>query len=177
MKNLKSIWTTITGSVSSIIPLFFAVCKPGGACAVACASPIASLFGMSSATLTATPIAKSLYPLLLVITAVSFTVSYYKLFVLPKYAASGDCSTDCGCEPSPQSRQYKISLYTFWIGLVASIIFLTYFEYQNYQLNVQKTKLEQSIDDEEPCCATGETCDTTKMLLDGTSQNDEEEKP
>jgi hypothetical protein len=61
--------------------------------------------------------------------------------------------------------------------LVTSIIFLTYFEYQNYQLNVQKTKLEQSIDDEEPCCATGETCDTTKMLLDGTSQNDEEEKP
>lgn len=160
MDKLKSLWTTFVGSISSIFPLFFAMCKPGGACAVACASPIASLFGISSASLAATPLMKSLYPLLLVISAVSFTVSYYKLYVLPKYSApaSSGCNTDCACDSQQDGKQFNLSKSIFWIGLIASTLFFTYFEYQNYQLNTAKNQIEQT-DSEEACCAEGSSCE------------------
>lgn len=156
MDKLKNLWTTIVGSVSSIFPLFFAVCKPGGACAVACASPIASLFGISSASLAATPLMKSLYPLLLVISAVSFTVSYYRLYVLPRYTASNatGCDDACACGPAKDDKQVKISKFIFWIGLVASIGFFSYFEYQNYKLNTTETQTECCEGgEEEECCS------------------------
>jgi hypothetical protein len=160
MNKLKNIWTTITGSISSILPLFFAVCKPGGACAVACASPIASLFGISSASLAATPLMKSLYPLLLVISAVSFTISYYKLYVLPKYAAMAvtGCNTDCACDTPKNSKPFNLSKSIFWIGLTASVVFFSYFEYQNYKINSDKNLIEHS-NAEEACCAEGESCE------------------
>lgn len=160
MNKLKNLWTTIVGSVSSILPLFFAFCKPGGACAVACASPIASLFGISSASLAATPLMKSLYPLLLVISAVSFTVSYYRLYVLPRYAASGSkgCDDACACDPGKDDKQLKLSKYIFWIGLLASIVFFSYFEFQNYKLNIAKNQIENS-EVEEACCAEGSSCE------------------
>jgi hypothetical protein len=172
MSKLKSIWTSLSGSVSSILPLFFAVCKPGGACAVACASPIASLFGISSASLAATPLMKSMYPLLLVISAVSFTVSYYKLYILPKYAKtnSSGCDTECGCETPKDLKQFKLSRVIFWIGLLASVFFFSYFEYQNYKANTAATtinKTEQSVnsnqtdttESKEPCCSGDTKCE------------------
>lgn len=160
MNKLKNLWTTIVGSVSSIFPLFFAFCKPGGACAVACASPIASLFGISSASLAATSLMKSLYPLLLVISAVSFTVSYYRLYVLPRYKASNaaGCDDACACDTGKEDKQLKLSKYTFWIGLLASIVFFSYFEYQNYKLNIAKNQIENS-EVEEACCAEGSSCE------------------
>lgn len=162
MNKIKSIWTTISGSVSSIIPLFFAVCK-SGACTAVCVSPIASLLGVSSASMVASPITQSLFPLLLAISAVSFTVSYYKLYVLPKYtsASANACGPDADCcdtIPTNKSKQYKISLYTFWIGLIASIIFFTYFEYQNYQSNTQMANTE-IVGEGDACCASGESCE------------------
>lgn len=158
MNRLKSLWTTITGSISSIFPLFFAVCKPGGACAVACASPIASLFGISSASLAATPLMKSLYPLLIAISAVSFTVSYYKLYVIPRYLSPTNtgCNTVCGCESTPSVKKYDMTKIIFWIGLLASIGFFSYFEYQNYKVNTAKNIVETT---EEACCAEGESCE------------------
>lgn len=171
MKKIKSFWTTISGSISSIIPLFFTVCK-SGACGAVCISPIASILGISSATLIASPLTQSLFPLLLVISSVSFTISYYKLYVLPKLTENNSCKTDCNCESPKQTKQYKISLYTFWIGLIASIIFFTYFEYQNYKANTSSVKkhnteikngsITDSLDTEKPCCSSGETCDSTK---------------
>ncbi len=160
MNKLKNLWTTIVGSVSSIFPLFFAFCKPGGACAVACASPIASLFGISSASLAATPLMKSLYSLLLVISAVSFTVSYYRLYVLPRYKASNatGCDAACACDTGKEDKQLKLSKYIFWIGLLASIVFFSYFEYQNYKLNIAKNQIENS-EVEEACCAEGSSCE------------------
>ena len=161
MNNLKNLWTTIVGSMSSIFPLFFAFCKPGGACAIACASPIASLFGISSASLAATPLMKSLYPLLLVISAVSFTVSYYRLYVLPHYIASNasGCDAACACDSGKDVKQLKISKYIFWIGLLASIIFFSYFEYQNYKTNIEKAKTECcDISEEEECCSSETKC-------------------
>jgi hypothetical protein len=164
MNKIKSIWTTITGSVSASIPLFFAVCK-SGACTAVCVSPIASIFGISSASLTASHLMKSLFPLLLVISAVAFTISYYKLYVLPKYASASSCETDCGCE-TPQKPLHKtFPFWSFWVGLVASIVFFTYFEVQNYNTENQKvTKTEQQTvplteKASEACCATGEKCD------------------
>ena len=172
MNKFKSIWTSLSGSFSSILPLFFAVCKPGGACAVACASPIASLFGISSASLAATPLMKSMYPLLIVISAVSFTVSYYKLYILPKYATtnSSGCDTNCACETPKVSKQFALSRAIFWIGLLASIIFFTYFEYQNYKANSAATtilKTEQNLNSnptdttetEKPCCSGDTKCE------------------
>lgn len=108
MNKITSFWTTITGSLSSIIPMFFNVCK-SGACGAVCVSPIASILGISSASLIASPLVLSLFPLLLVISAVSFTVSYYKIYVLPKYATT-NCNTDCACEPIKSSFQQKFSL-------------------------------------------------------------------
>jgi hypothetical protein len=165
MKKLKSIWVTITGSISAILPLFFTFCKPGGACAVACASPLASLMGISVASISLSPAFKFLYPLLLILSTISFTVSYYKLYVLPKYAtANNACTTDCACGPPKKSRQYLITLYSFWIGLISSISFFTYIEFQNYIANntaVQSSALENA------CCTGGGTCDSnsTEALL------------
>jgi hypothetical protein len=160
MNKLKDLWTTIVGSMSSVLPLFFAFCKPGGACAVACASPIASLFGISSASLTTTPLMKSLYPLLLIISAVSFTVSYYRLYVLPRYKKSNTtgCDDACACDSGKVEKQLKTSKYIFWIGLLASIVFFSYFEYQNYKTNIAKNQIENS-EVEEACCAEGESCE------------------
>lgn len=173
MKYFKSVWTTITGSISSIIPLFFTVCK-SGVCTVACASPVASLLGISSASLMASPLMQSMFPLLIAISAVSFTVSYYNIYVLPKYAAT-NCNTDCACEPAKNSFQERFTLWSFWIGLIASIIFFSYFEYQNYlsntapkkqiyiekkvNLNDSSSQILDSSDIEKPCCAEGETCE------------------
>ncbi len=134
MNTIKSFWISISGSVSSIIPLFFTVCK-SGACGAVCISPVASILGISSATLITSPLTQSLFPLLLVISAVSFTVSYYKLYVLPTYSTTNNCTTNCACEAPQKTSQYKISLWTFWIGVITSIIFFTYFEYQNYKAN------------------------------------------
>jgi hypothetical protein len=175
MAKLKSIQTTITGSISSIIPMFFTVCKTG-ACATACASPVAALFGISSASLIASPFMQSLFPLLLVISAVSFTVSYYNIYVLPKKASA--CNTDCACDPPKQTFQQKFSIYTFWIGLVASITFFSYFEYQNYEANSTAKEIavnqkinnatqilpsngllvSDTLETEKPCCSGDQTC-------------------
>jgi hypothetical protein len=122
--------------------MFFTVCK-SGVCTVACVSPIASIFGVSSASLIASPLTQSIYPLLLVVSSVSFTISYYKLYVLPKYKTT--CNTDCACEPTKNTFSFKFSVWIFWVGLISSIIFFSYFEYQKYKTNTTSIlKLEQS---------------------------------
>jgi hypothetical protein len=171
MNKFKSIWTTISGSISSIIPMFFTICK-SGTCTVACVSPIASILGISSASLITSPLTQSIFPLLLVVSAVSFTVSYYKLYVLPKYATN--CNSDCTCEPTINTFQQKISVWIFWVGFVASIIFFTYFEYQSYNANItakatikteqlinltNKTNFTDTIETEKPCCNGDKKCE------------------
>jgi hypothetical protein len=164
MNKIKSIWTTITGSVSAAIPLFFAVCK-SGACTAVCVSPIASIFGISSASLTASPLMKSLFPLLLVISAVAFTISYYKLYVLPKYASATSCETDCGCDTLQKPLHKTFPFWSFWVGLVASIVFFTYFEVQNYNSETQKNKVstvqnEPTTEKEATsCCSDNTKCE------------------
>ncbi len=166
MNKIKSIWTTITGSVSASIPLFFAVCK-SGACTAVCISPIASIFGVSTASLTASPLMKSLFPLLLVISAVAFTISYYKLYVLPKYESASSCNTDCACDSPKKPLHKTFPFWSFWVGLVASIVFFTYFEVQNYNSNIENKKVTTSTEQNAPateksvtsCCADNAKCE------------------
>lgn len=166
MKKLKSLWLTLTGSVSSVVPVLFACCK-SGACVGVCASPITSLFGISTASIAGSPVMSALEPLLIAISAVSFTVSYYTLYVLPKFAT---CNTgaDCACGPTdPEKRKVRLSKSIFWVGLIASVFFLTYFEYQKYQSNVAAATSASSCspDAAGDCCpddeATGTAVDTT----------------
>lgn len=169
MNFFKSIWTSFLGISSSIIPMFFTVCK-SGACTAACVSPLASLIGISSAGLLASPWIQTLYPLLLVISSVSFTISYYKLYVLPKYEKQVSCDSDCACTSIVNSSQYRISLWSFWIGLVASISFFIYYEYQNYSSYVHSNRLIQeielrtisgadSLESNSSCCSGAKTCE------------------
>lgn len=161
INKIKSIWTTLTGSISAVIPVLFTVCK-SGACATACVSPIASIFGVSSASLSASPLMKSLFPLLLVISAVAFTISYYKLYVLPKFESAASCETDCGCDTPKKPLHKTFPFWSFWVGLVASIAFFTYFEVQNYNSETQKNtasmeKNVPAIEKEAASCCTDNT--------------------
>lgn len=171
MKSKKTIWTTITGGLSSAAPVLFSCCK-GGACVGVCVSPVASLFGVSSATIAASPIVSALEPLLIAISAVSFTSSYYSLYVLPKYNSS-NCgpSNECGCAPNKkETRKARVTKIVFWLGLILSIGFLSYFEYQKYQSAASPTECSTSEcapgqcstdTGETTASACGDTCDST----------------
>ena len=156
MKGLKSLWTSITGGFSSAAPIVLSCCK-GGACGGVCISPIASLFGDSSASIVTSPIVGALEPLLIAISAVSFTVSYYSLYKIPKL----NCNTPSGCDCEPtakEKRKVKISKAVFWIGLTLSIGFLSYFEYSKYQAATiaQECTTECSVPTEE-CCSRSDS--------------------
>ena len=154
MNKFKSIWASITGSVSSVIPLLFACCK-SGACVGVCASPITSLFGISTAGMVSSPWFGFLEPVLIAVSAVSFTISYYNIYVLPKYTTS--CDTSCDCAPSiDKQKQELYSKIIFWVGLIASLVFFIYFEVQKHQVATQKAATEIV---EEACCAEGESCE------------------
>lgn len=174
MNKIKSIWTTITGSVSSIIPLFFACCKTG-ACASVCVSPVASLFGISSASFTASPLFDAIVPLLLALSAISFTISYYNLYVIPKRT---DCNSDCNCETPQDKRKVTISKWIFWVGLIVSIFFFSYFEIQKYKAENAPTESSTTIQNnhsesltndslnstdtatvQKKCCSSGSKCE------------------
>lgn len=161
MKGKTSFWTTLTGGFASAAPILFSVCK-SGACVGVCVSPVASLFGISSATVAASPMVSALEPLLIALSAVSFTVSYYSLYVLPKL----NCSTSggCACEPAAnEARKLNISKAVFWIGLVLSIGCLTYFEVTKYQAASAAATTECSPNgcsvQAEACCPAGDSTD------------------
>jgi hypothetical protein len=90
--------------------------------------------------------------------------------VLPKYAAA--CAPDCACGPTTKTFQQKFAIGAFWIGLLASIFFFSYFEYQNYKANtapkasivspsnLPTTNTSTASDTTEaPCCAEGQSCE------------------
>ena len=167
MKEKKTIWTTLTGGLASVAPILFSVCK-GGACVGVCVSPVASLFGVSSATIASSPLVSALEPLLVAISAVSFTISYYSLYVIPKL----NCSTDgsCGCgSTDKEKRKINITKVIFWLGLLLSISFLSYFEYQKYQASnapaSECTTTEcapgECSSELETTSVCGESCDST----------------
>ncbi|MEQ1733023.1 MAG: hypothetical protein ABL940_05085 [Bacteroidia bacterium] len=163
MNKLKSLWTSFIGSISSATPLLFACCK-SGACVGVCASPVTSLFGISSATFANSPLFNAFIPLLIALSAVSFTVSYYSLYVLPKFS---NCSTDCNCE-TPNNKSEKWAKFIFWVGLSASVFFFTYFEIQKYNVNNAQKLCGTTMESvnvlpmdttKTECCTVGTTCD------------------
>ncbi|MFN8116276.1 MAG: hypothetical protein U0W65_09200 [Bacteroidia bacterium] len=161
MKPKKSIWTSITGGLTSAAPILLSCCK-SGACVGVCASPIASLFGVSSATIASSPLVSALEPLLIAISAVSFTISYYSLYVLPKFNSCGT-GNSCECGPTDkEKRKTKITKAVFWIGLILSIVFLSYFEYTKYQAAttaVECTQSECGAPEETSSCSDTTACD------------------
>ena len=161
MKTKKSIWTSITGGLTSAAPILFACCK-SGACVGVCASPIASLFGISSATLASSRWMGVAEPILIAASAVSFTISYYSLYVLPKLTSCGP--DDCACEPTAsEKRKNKVAKFVFWFGLIISIGFLSYFEYSKYQSASAPVECETECapgtceEQAEECCAAGDS--------------------
>lgn len=153
MKAKRTIWTTITGGVTSTAPILLACCK-SGACVGVCASPVASLFGVSSATIASSPVMGAIEPLLIAISAVSFTISYYSLYVIPKL----NCNTgnSCDCAPNEKEvRKTKRRKAIFWIGLVISVTALTYFEYSKYSSSASE-KAECATTEVSSCSASGE---------------------
>lgn len=96
-----------------------------------CASPVASLFGVSAAGFASSPWMDAAVPLLIALSAVSFTASYYKIYVLPKFAPA--CDTDCGCDTAKPSMNTKVSKAIFWTGLVASIGFFSFLNIKNFR--------------------------------------------
>ncbi len=158
MKQKRTIWTTITGGLTSTAPVLLACCK-SGACVGVCASPVASLFGVSSATIASSPIMNVIEPLLIAISAVSFTISYYSLYVIPKL----NCNSGNACECAPNDkeiRKTKRRKLIFWTGLIISITALTYFEYEKYH-SASSTKTECSVPIKEKAassCSTSGEC-------------------
>ncbi|MES2512875.1 MAG: hypothetical protein V4580_01970 [Bacteroidota bacterium] len=162
MKAKKSFWASITGGLTSAAPILLSCCK-SGACVSVCASPIASLFGVSSATLANSPLISALEPLLIAISAVSFTISYYSLYVLPKF----NCNSpgDCGCEPTAkEKRKVKINKAVFWIGLILSIGFLSYFEVSKYQAVIAENTECSTTE-----CVPGSCSEESTPTCDSTS--------
>lgn len=176
MTGKKSIASSITGSLSSVAPILFSACK-SGACVGVCVSPVASIFGISSTTIASSPIVSAIEPILIALSAVSFTISYYSLYVLPKFS----CGTSGGCDCAPSAkelRKVKISKAVFWFGLVLSLCFLSYFEYSKYS-NASHANLAQT-----ECsgneCAPGECSEDTEestTACDSTSACCEKEEP
>lgn len=163
METKKSIWTSITGGLTSAAPILLSCCK-SGACVGVCASPIASLFGVSSATIASSPLVSALEPLLIAISAVSFTISYYSLYVIPKL---NSCNSGNSCECGPtdkEKRKTKITKAVFWIGLILSVGFLSYFEYTKYQASISQsdcTQAECSTIEDISSCSDTTACEGT----------------
>jgi uncharacterized membrane protein YebE (DUF533 family) len=75
---------------------------------------------------------------------------------LPKF----NCNTPdgCACEPTAkEKRKVKINKAVFWIGLLLSIGFLSYFEYSKYNAAKQAELVQTECSGNE--CAPGE-CDS-----------------
>jgi hypothetical protein len=105
-----------------------------------------------------------LEPLLIAISAVSFTISYYSLYVIPKL---NNCSSGNSCECGPtdkEKRKTKITKAVFWIGLILSVGFLSYFEYTKYQVSMSQsdcTHTECSTTEDISSCSDTTACDGT----------------
>ena len=84
---------------------------------------------------------------------------------MPKFNSNDSCATDCGCDTPKKPLHKTFPFWSFWVGLVVSIVFFTYFEVQNYNSEIQKTEImsEEIIPASEngaaPCCADDSKCE------------------
>lgn len=118
------------GGAASVFSVLASCCGIGclSACAPVCAAPLASLLGFSSAAFLSSPVWKNLQPVLIAISAVSFTVAYCSLY--KPGTKNGDClGTACGCTDQAQARQGKrlrLAKAVFWISLIVSVGLFAY---------------------------------------------------
>ena len=83
---------------------------------------------------------------------------------------------NCWKEP-PQNKKHKFSLYTYWVGLFASIIFFSFFEYQNFKASTQKLKTTISTSKDDTCCLDYTICNTPIIIKREPIKDSTEEKP
>ena len=124
MKEKKTIKETIIGTSGSILSgvgLVAGACcaGPGGAacgsvCAPAASSALTSIFGLSSSALASWT--TNLLPLFMVISAIAFTSSYFKLFK-GKTSKSGNSDVPV----SSKLRKIKYQKSIFWVSLLLTI--------------------------------------------------------
>jgi len=140
MTEKKSIKATLSGVGASSVSLLGICCGSGACvatCGIACATPIASIFGISTAGLSTW--STNLLPLLTAISAVAFTVAYYAL-----YNKKEDACCDDSCSPTTGNRWAKP---TFWLGLLLTLGF--------YANAIVKPSLDAT---ETACCEVQTSC-------------------
>lgn len=164
----KSIKASLSGIGTSSIS-FLGICG-GGACAATCGitffTPIASLFGISSAGLSAWT--SQLLPLLTAISAIAFTIAFYSLY---KKKNSDCCEDSTKVIHSKSSNHWGKSI--FWIGLFLTIGIYANAMMNNNENNTKKggvtdcytqsdcSEKKSNNNDKTPACSTKkQTCES-----------------
>ncbi len=150
MTEKKSTKATILGVGTSLASLL-GVC--GTTCGVVCAAPIASIFGISTAGLSA--FTSTFLPVLTAISAVAFTIAYFSLY---KKNESTCRPEDCTESKKQKTRWAKPM---FWIGLLLTLGF-----YTNAVINSSKRNI--SCEQSTSCEAedTKKSCNPSDCLIE-----------
>ena len=151
MNSKKTLWTTFTGSISSIITFIATCCGPGciGVCGTGCILPVATILGISTSGIFASVWWEVLQPIFMVISAVFFTVAYYTIYRQPKLQNSCCGENDLKINQKIMKKN-RLLKYFFWIALIISIDMFVYSIYTKATSH-RETTLPQS---------TGNTIDT-----------------
>jgi len=130
MKRTKQILTTISGSFAALIPLL-GTC-PGVACAGcggACIAPVVSILGISVTGFFATQLWDVLQPFFIALSAILLTIAYFNIYRKPKEIDHCN-SQSCTLKNKDQKKNTAFVKFLFWICVVLSIIFFSYFIYK-----------------------------------------------
>jgi len=131
MTEKKSTKATLVGVGASSLSLLGVCCGSGVCvvtCGVACATPIASILGISTAGLSA--FNSNFLPVLTAISAVAFTIAYFSLY---KKKEENCCDDDNVATVS--SKRNRWIKPVFWVGLLLTIGFYTKVIAENYVPN------------------------------------------
>ncbi len=164
MKNTsnKTLWGSIIGGIASLFSLLAA----GGAsclgiCGPICAAPLASLFGLSVAGSSASPVWKGLQPILIAVSAVAFTVAFFSLYRNTN-KLEGCTDTSCGCKGAGDKKhRQRLAKTIFWISLAAGICFIVYPIATEHLLIKEKLPSQDQI---QPQCSQPTNPDMTESI-------------
>jgi len=154
----NSIKATLSGVGASLLS-FAGICCGGGACAAACgtacAAPVASILGFSTAGFSTW--AANLLPLFTALSAIAFTVAYYSLYKTPKAAC---CEPAAGASPQNTNSINRFSKPAFWIGLLLTLGFYGNAIAQNLPASEEACCEAELIESDTPvsCSATKTSC-------------------
>ena len=155
MNNIKTISTGFLGLLSSSGSLLFGTCAT--ACAAgggaACAVPLLSFFGVSSATLAQLSWLKYI---LIPMSIIFFAVAFYRLYRKPKVQACSTTDANCNCEPKQSINKMKLTL---WASFILSFALMGWTVYKN-----SSSQSTQS-------CQTNTACNSSAQCSKATAEN------